>query len=238
MPNNQSLVGQLNGLTSLPKPDLTKEYNWGLAANAALSTLITEMYATTNDANKRAIDSLRRNIESVIRIAIDNQPVTDRSNTFGAEIGKAIWEYSKTDGGHQGWSNNFPIDYKVPVGVGFWEPTSATQKIPLLPYWGKNRTFSSLNMTTNPTAPVGFSFKETSEMFKLAKEVYDVGKALTTEQKAIADFWADGGSTITPPGHHFNIANIVLKKEKVKLDKVAEVYAKDIHRVQGPPPKH
>ncbi len=226
MPNHQSLVGQVNGLTSLPKPDLTKEYNWGLAANAALSTLITEMYTTTNDANKRAIDSLRRNIESVIRIAIDNQEITDRSNAFGAEIGKAIWEYSKTDGGHQGWSNNFPTDYKVPVGVGFWEPTSATQKIPLLPYWGKNRTFSSLNMTTNPTAPVSFSFKETSDMFKLAKEVYDVGKALTAEQKAIADFWADGGSTITPPGHHFNIANIVLKKEKVKLDKVAEVYAK------------
>jgi len=28
------------------------------------------------------------------------------------------------------------------------------------------------------------------------------------------------------PGHHFNIANIVLKKEKVKLERVAEVYAK------------
>lgn len=225
MPKNQSLVGQLNGLTSLPKPDLSKEYNWGIAANAALSTLIVEMYATTNDANKSAIDSLRRNIESVIRIAIDNQEVTDRSNAFGVAIGQAIWEYSKTDGGHEGWKNNFPTDYKTPVGIGLWIPTSA-QKIPLLPYWGKNRTFSSLNMTMNPTAPYTFSFKENSDMFKLAKEVYDVGKNLTAEQKLIADFWADGGSTITPPGHHFNIANIVLKKEKVGLDKVAEVYAK------------
>lgn len=225
MPKNQSLVGQLNGFTSLPKPDLSKEYNWGIAANAAISTLVVEMYATTNDANKRAIDSLRRNIESVIRIAIDNQELTDRSNAFGAAIGQAIWEYSKTDGGHEGWKNNFPTDYKTPVGIGLWVPTS-TQKIPLLPYWGKNRTFSSLNMTMNPVAPYTFSFKENSDMFKLAKEVYDVGKSLTTEQKAIADFWADGGSTITPPGHHFNIANIVLKKEKVKLDKVAEVYAK------------
>ncbi|CAH0997844.1 hypothetical protein EMA8858_03978 [Emticicia aquatica] len=225
MKDNQSLVGQLKGLSSLPKPDLSKEYNWGLAANAALSTLVVEMYATTNDANKRAIDSLRRNIESVIRIAIDNQEVTDRSNSFGVEIGQAIWEYSKTDGGNEGWSNNFPIDFKTPIGIGFWEPTG-TQKTPLLPYWGKNRTFSALNMTTNPVAPTSFSFKENSEMFKLAKEVYEVGKALTTEQKAIANFWDDSGSSLTPPGHHFNIANIVLKKEKVKLDKVAEVYAK------------
>jgi len=45
---------------------------------------------------------LYRNIESEIFISIDNQLVTDRSNTFGAEIGKANLEYSKTDGGHQG----------------------------------------------------------------------------------------------------------------------------------------
>ncbi len=226
MPKNQSLAGQLTGLTTLPKPDFSKEYNWGLAANAALSTLITEMYITTNDANKRAIDSLRRNIESVIRIAIDNKEITDRSNAFGAEIGKAIWEYSKTDGGHEGWKNNFPPDYQVPNGIGFWEPTNPAQKIPLLPFWGKNRSFVALNSTTNPVAPSPFSFKETSTMFKLGKEVYDVGKVLTTEQKAIATFWADGANTLTPPGHHFNIANIILKKEKAKLDKVAETYAK------------
>jgi PAP2 superfamily len=226
MKNNQSLAGQVAGLSSLPKPDLAKQYSWGLAANSALSRLIVEMYATTNDANKAAIDSLRRNIESTLKRDVENQEIIDRSINFGADIAKAIFEYSKTDGGHEGWKNNFPTDYKVPVGIGLWEPTSATQKIPLLPYWGRNRSFSALNATTNPVAPSTFSFKETSVMFKLAKEVYDVSKVLTTEQKAIANFWADGGSTLTPPGHHFNIANIVLKKEKVKLDKVAEVYAK------------
>ncbi len=226
MKDNQSLAGQISGLSSLPKPDLTKQYSWGLAANSALSTLIVELYATTNDANKTAIDSLRRNIESTLKRDVANQETIDRSITFGADIAKAIWEYSKTDGGHEGWKNNFSTDYKVPVGIGLWEPTSATQKTPLLPYWGKNRTFSALNMTTNPVAPSTFSFKETSEMFKLAKEVYDVSKTLTVDQKAIANFWADGGSTLTPAGHHFNIANIALKKEKVKLDKVAEVYAK------------
>lgn len=225
MKNNQSLAGQVAGLSTLPKPDLAKDYSWGLTANSALSTLIVELYATTNDANKAAIDSLRRNIESPLKRDVENQEIIDRSIAFGVEIAQAILEYSKTDGGHEGWSNNFPTDYKTPVGIGLWEPTSA-QKIPLLPYWGKNRTFSILNMTTNPVAPYAFSFKENTDMFKLAKEVYDINKALTTEQKAIANFWADGGSTITPPGHHFNIANIVLKKEKVKLDKVAEVYVK------------
>ncbi|WP_435353691.1 vanadium-dependent haloperoxidase [Emticicia sp. SJ17W-69] len=225
MKNNQSLVGQIAGLTDLPKPDLAKDYSWGLAANSALSTLVIEMYATTNDANKAAIDSLRRNIESPLKRDVENQDIIDRSVAFGADIAKAIWEYSKSDGGNEGWNNNFPTDYKIPVGIGLWEPTNA-QKTPLLPYWGKNRTFVVLNMTTNPTAPYTFSFKENSDMYKLAKEVYDINKALTTEQKAIANFWSDGANSITPPGHHFNIANIVLKKEKAKLDKAAEVYAK------------
>ena len=142
MPNNQSLFGQVNGLISLPKTDLKKEYNWSLVANAALSNLIIEMYNSTNNDNKRAINSLHRNIESKNFISIDNQVVTDRSNTFGAEICKAISEYSRTDDGHQGWTNNFPTDFKVPVGIRFWELTIANQKIPLMPFWGKNRTFS------------------------------------------------------------------------------------------------
>lgn len=225
MSGYQSLAGQVNGLTTLPKPDDTKEYSWGLAANSALYTLIKEMYVTTADSNKRQIDSLRRNIDSVLKRAADNDEVYTRSVNFGADIAKAIWEYSKTDGGHEGWKNNFPTDYVTPKGIGLWEPTGA-QKIPLLPYWGKVRSFAAVNATTNPPAPTPFSFKMDSKMFILGKEVYDVSKKLTQEQKNIALFWADGGSTLTPPGHHFNIANIVLKKEKATLDKVAETYAK------------
>ena len=221
MKDYQSLAGQINGLTTLPKPDLTKEYNWGLAANASISTLIKEMYFTTNDANKAAIDSLRRTIESTLRKDVTKQEVTDRSITFGADIAKAIWEYAKKDGGHEGWNNNFPITYQIPTAIGSWEPTT-TQKIPLLPYWGSNRNFSALNSTSKPLAPLAFSFKEGSVMYLAAKEVHTTNKALTAEQKAIANFWSD--ASITPAGHHFNIASIILKKEKAKLDKAVEVY--------------
>jgi membrane-associated phospholipid phosphatase len=32
-------------------------------------------------------------------------------------------------------------------------------------------------------------------------EVYAVSQTLTEEQKRIADYWADGAGTVTPPGH-------------------------------------
>ena len=38
------------------------------------------------------------------------------------------------------------------------------------------------------------------------REVYEVSQALTDEQKRIAEFWADGAGTVTPPGHWNQIA--------------------------------
>jgi len=35
LPNNQSLAGQLSALTTLPKSETGKDYNWALSANAA-----------------------------------------------------------------------------------------------------------------------------------------------------------------------------------------------------------
>lgn len=219
----QSLAGKITGLTKLPVPDSTKEYNWGIAANAAISTLVKELYTTTNDDNKASIDSLRRVSETTLKTGITNQQLIERSINFGADIAKAIWAYSKTDGGNEGWNNNFPTSYKVPVAIGSWEPVS-NQKIPLLPFWGKNRNFSSLNNAVTPLEPIAFSFKENSTMYNAAKEVYTIGRTLTVDQKALAGYWAD--ASITPAGHSFSIANIVLKKEKSKLDKAAEVYIK------------
>jgi hypothetical protein len=222
--DNQSLVGQINGLNKLPEIDNTKEYNWGLSANSALAAMLKNLFSSTNDANKKTIDSMRVALETELRrdISLD---VIERSTRLGADIATAIFEYSKTDGGHEAYNNNFPSDFVVPKGVGLWVPTS-TQKIPLLPYWGKVRSFVAINATTDPTAPTPFSYNASSDFFKQAKAVYDAKAALTADQKAIATFWADGGGTITPPGHYMNIATIVIKKDKIKLDKVAETYAK------------
>ena len=50
---------------------------------------------------------------------------------------------------------------------------------------------------------------------------------LTDEQRAIAQFWADGtGQTGTPPGHWISILGQVLQTNQMKLDVAAEAYAK------------
>jgi hypothetical protein len=224
MSGYQSLSDQINGMKSLPKPDTTLEYNWALAASTSQFTILREFFLTTSDKNKNGIDSLRKYYETRLKVGSTDE-VIDRSIRYGAAVATAIFEYSKTDGGQDGHVRNFPSDYVLPSGIGSWRPTGI-QRIPLLPNWGNNRTLVKSNMQDYLAPPVKFSFEKSSGFFAQAKEVFDISKTLTEDQKAIALFFADGNGTLTPPGHHFNVAKIILETEKAKLNKVAEVFVK------------
>lgn len=225
LPTHRSLVGQLAGLTTLPKPETNEEYNWPLSANAAEATILRSLWANTSDANKTRIDSLETALSGSLGKDVP-EAVINRSVTFGKSIGDAIFAYAKTDGGHEGYSRNFPASYVVPTGAGFWRPTS-TQLIPMQPTWGQNRSFVTVNNTTDPAGPLVYSTQTSSPFFAQAMDVYSAGKNLTADQKAIALFWADDpGKTFTPPGHGISIATQIIRKEKVTLAKAAETYAK------------
>lgn len=229
MPNYQSLQGQITWLTKLPKPDLSKKYNWALSVNTAQYQILSDFFSTTTDANKKTLDSLKSTLETALISAhSDDTTVVNRSKAFGVSIAKAIWEYSKTDGGHEGFKNNFPADYKVPVGIGYWEPTENGRKIPMLPSWGKNRTFAAANgALPTPKLPKSPSYREASDFFKQYNEVYQKNKILTQEEKEISVWWADDPSeTFTPPGHSFALAKIAVLTSKAKLDNAIEAFAK------------
>jgi hypothetical protein len=57
--------------------------------------------------------------------------------------------------------------------------------------------------------------------------VYNVGRSLTDEQKAIAGYWADGaGATGTPPGHWIAIVSQLSRNKRLSLAEAAEAYAR------------
>ncbi len=56
-------------------------------------------------------------------------------------------------------------------------------------------------------------------------EVYQVGNALTEEQKAIASFWNDGPGTFTPPGHWFEIALGLVERYHLATPRAARICA-------------
>jgi hypothetical protein len=77
--------------------------------------------------------------------------------------------------------------------------------------------------------PVPFSTDTTSSFYKAAKEVYTIGKSLSDEQKAIADWFADIGGAgvgVPAPYHIISIITSVLEKQPHNLWQAAEMYAK------------
>lgn len=225
MTNYQSLTGVLNEFKSIPKVETGKSYHWILCANAAQAAIIKNLYANTSKANFVKIDSVKGVFEQKFLNDTDKETAL-RSIKFGEAIAKAVFDYSKTDGGHEGYSKNFPKDYKATTGACVWTATGE-QQIPLQPFWGKNRPFvkgdSDFELPTPPRCEASIS----SVMYAQALEVYSVGKNLSTEQTLIARYWSDdAGKTFTPPGHAISITSQVITKENLKLDKAAEVFCK------------
>ncbi|MFB0944977.1 MAG: vanadium-dependent haloperoxidase [Spirosomataceae bacterium] len=219
---NKSLAGQLTHIETLPIPDIKLEYNWGLAGNAATYYLVKNLFSGTSIANFQKIETLRATYEVSLKSSGSTETI-ERSVKYGTEVAEAVWNYSKTDNGHEAFKNVFPT-YALPEGLGIWKPVG-TQKA-LLPYWSRNTSFIKGNSTTDPPKPIPFSYNSSSAFFKEAREVYDMSKKLTAEQRAIALFFADGAGSVTPPGHHMNVATEVLKLKESSLSVASETYVK------------
>jgi hypothetical protein len=225
MTDHKSLAGQLQGLTTLPLPEANQTYNWALSANAAQASILRKLYLTTSDANKALIDSLEKALNAQFKELDD--PVNQRSIAFGQKIADELFEWSKTDGGHEGYSRNFPASFVVPTGPGLWQPTENGLKIPMQPYWGQNRTFVKANNELPMPKPLPYSTDVKSPIFAQYLDVYAKSKNLTQTEKEIAVWWADNPTdTFTPPGHSYSIASIAVKLAKANLAKAAETFAR------------
>ncbi len=112
-----------------------------------------------------------------------------RNDRAGAAVGNAtLWAKLKSDCIARG---------EVP-----WISQETPERPPMLPLFGAVRTFlfDSLTMVTSirPGPPPSTG----SQQFKNeVEEIYQITKNLTRDQLRVADFWADGLRTYTPPGH-------------------------------------
>jgi PAP2 superfamily len=140
-----------------------------------------------------------------------------RSFAFGVLVGKALIARAEHDGSSAVWSGT------PATGAGFWLPTPPGFLAPLEPLGGTWRTW---NLTSGsqfrpPPPPAYGSPRFLAEL----EEVYVVSQNLTAEQKRIADLWADGTGTVTPPGHWNAIALELLRERHLPTRAVARLFA-------------
>ncbi|MCB0149930.1 MAG: vanadium-dependent haloperoxidase [Caldilineaceae bacterium] len=227
MPGYQSLAGQLDGLAWLPPVQEGATYHWPLVANSALAGINRRLFAHGGASVRGAIDGL----EETIRTRYETTVPTDvirRSTLRGRAIAAAIFAWSKSDGGHEGYMFNFPRTYQPPQGEGLWVATPPKYQRALQPWWGENRPFAlPAPDACLPPPPPAFSTDPSSDEYAEAWEVYTTVQNLTPYQRDTALYWADDATlTATPPGHSLAIATQVLREESATLDQAAEVYAR------------
>jgi hypothetical protein len=224
----KTMANQVSGLSELPKPEAGQNYNWSLVLNAGQAFLLKELYSHTNKKNLAKIDSLETFILTEVN---ENTEVTSRSTAFGKEIATAIYEWSKTDGGHHGYLRNFDSTYQVIKGKGIWEAPArgqSTVRLPLHHFWGNNRTFAPDNFTLPvPKMEITFDYLPDSDYYKQMDAVRRKNMILTQAEKEIANWWSDDPSeTFSPPGHSYHLATIAIKTEDADLLKAAATYAR------------
>jgi PAP2 superfamily len=138
---------------------------------------------------------------------------TESDLIAGETIGKAVAAQfinrSKTDGmknavGNQAQWDSLETATQAKYGW-HWESMEAPQRPAMLPFFGRVKPWCIPDVATvRPPAPPA---PGSPEFEKAVQELKEVSKNLTTEQRRIANYWGDGVSTYTPPGHWNRIAS-------------------------------
>lgn len=229
-PGNESLAEKMNGFGKMPVPDPKQQYNFTLAATQAFFTVAHKVTFS--------IDTLMKYEENILNRFKENlsDAVYNISIAFGDTVGKAILARTMKDNYLQ--TRGKP-KFLGSQEEGSWRPTPPDYLDGVEYCWNTMMSFviDSAKQFTAP-APPKYSKDTASIFFKMVKDVYDVNKNLSTEQKTVAKFWDDNpfviehsghlmfaNKKITPGGHWMGIAAIALIKSNADEVKIAKTYA-------------
>lgn len=228
-PGTPSIAAKLKGFKPMPEPEKDKKYDFALAATRAFFTVVHKVVFS--------LDSLKTYENATLekfRHVLDDDTYS-RSIAFGDSIGKTVLVRAMADGYVQ--SRGKP-KYLGSNDPGKWHPTPPDYLDGIEWCWNtmKPMVLDSASQFM-PVRPPQYSLDTNSAFFKGAKEVYDIGRNLTEEQKTIAKYWDDnpfviehsghmmfGNKKITPGGHWMGIAAIAAKESKADAVKTAQGY--------------
>jgi hypothetical protein len=228
-PKLKSLAGQVQGLKPVPLREAGQEFHEAVVLHAALASIIRHLFANTGPTGQRAMNAMGSKLGAKVADGVASD-VAARSEAYGRTVAAHIQAWAAEDGGAVIENMGFPLQMDLPKGSQDWAPTNLVrqQQLPLLPDWGKNRTFAMPNgASCKIPPPPTYSEYQASAFYAEALEVYEARKNITEDETAIARFWADDAMlSKTPPGHWIHIAMNALQKEQADVARSVEVLAR------------
>lgn len=227
----RTLAGQLHGLTPVPAPP-AGELSYPLAgvhAYMAVGRALT--------FSRARMDSLATAMDAQFRARGMPEPVFARSVAYGDAVAKHVLAWAKGDRYLQ---TRGMAKFSVTPAPGRWSPTPPAYMDAIEPSWAQLRPFVLDSASQfKPEPAYAFDTARTSRYFRDVLDVYAVRKALTPEQRAIADFWECNPYTLhvqghtmfatkklSPGGHWIGIAGLAARKANADVMRTAAVYAR------------
>jgi PAP2 superfamily len=225
----ESLAGKAKRFSPGPKPEVGKDYCFPLASVRAFMTVARALTFSVDFYDEFEPPFY----EQFKKDGVPNE-VYDRSMAYGESVAKHILEYASKDN----YKQTRGFKHTVTNEDGTWVPTPPAYMDAAEPQWNKIRTWAldTCNQFI-PPRPAAFSMAANSPYQQQVKEVYEIAKAITPEQRDIAYFWDDNAfvmnvaghvsyasKKMTPGGHWLAITQTVAKKQKLALMPTVEAY--------------
>jgi hypothetical protein len=224
----RSLAGQLTDLA--PVPTAPPDVSFAIAGVHAY--LVVGRALTFSQAR---MDSLRVALDNELRASGVAADVFERSIAYGDTVARHVLAWAGRDRFKE--SRGLP-KYTVTNEPGRWIPTPPAYMDAVEPSWATIRPLvldSTNQFRADPPHP--FVPTKGSPFFREVQEVYETGRTLTDEQRAMAAFWDCNpyvmhvqGHTmfatkkISPGGHWMGIAGLASRKANADLVRTTEAY--------------
>ena len=226
-----SIAEKLKGFGAMPKPETGKSYNFTLAATKAFFNVVRHVKVFSVDSLTSYEQSVYNNFK-----ATTDESTYNRSAAFGDSVAKVILKRANSDGYLK--SRGKP-KYLGSNQQGKWKPTPPDYLDGVEWCWNTMQTMVMDSASQfKPSVPPVFSIEPSSVYYKNLREVYDINKNLTQEQRDIARYWDDnpfviehsghmmfGNKKITPGGHWMGICAIASKQTRADEVITAKAYA-------------
>jgi len=227
----RSLAGQVRDMPAVPQPDRSKEYSFALAGVRAFLTVSHQL-----TFSRERMDSVRSAMSERYKASLSSD-VYDRSVAYGDTIARHVLAWAGKDRFKE--SRGLP-KYSITQQVGRWVPTPPAYMDAVEPNWATLVPFSMDSSSQFRPAPaIPFDTTKGSAFYTQTLEVYEKGKTLTDEERAIASFWDCNPYTmnvqghtmfatkkISPGGHWMGIAAQAARKSNASLIQAADSYAR------------
>ncbi len=214
-----AIYDSVNGINPTHQPYLVAPANLAGASQEAAAI------AAAHTALVALFPSRTPDFDAALASDLDSIPDSDAKEdgiAWGESVAAAVLSDRATDG------STATVIYTPGTLPGQWRPTvDGGSKPALLPHWGSVETFGvPLLHRFLPSAPPKLNTPRYAAELNFVKAIGSSSSTLrTADQSLVAQFWANGAGTATPPGHWNQIARQLIDQENVDFEGQARLLA-------------